>query len=313
MARIAGVDLPRNKRIEIGLTYIFGLGRTRAIETVKGTRVNPNTRVRDLTDEGPHIERELALIKPQAVVALGATAARTLAGRPVGIMRERGHWIKRADGLPVLITLHPSALLRGRPEERDAAFAQWLEDLQQRGSTRSVGVIQFMALNPTVDTQLENVDLRRAISMAVDRQAVIDAIFAGTRKPATGWVSPVVDGFKAGACGDWCTYDPERAKEMWDEAGGYDGELTLSYNGDGDHGPWTEAVCNQIRDNLDVECKATPTVDFATFLTDLEERKIRREKSWGIEGWAETVHKTVPLIQEMKSRILVPMPWSPVA
>ena len=48
MARIAGVDLPRDKRVEIGLTYIFGLGRTRAIETVKGTRVNPNTRVRDL-------------------------------------------------------------------------------------------------------------------------------------------------------------------------------------------------------------------------------------------------------------------------
>ncbi len=51
MARIAGVDLPRDKRMEIGLTYIFGLGRTRAIEAVKGTRVNPNTRVRDLSEE----------------------------------------------------------------------------------------------------------------------------------------------------------------------------------------------------------------------------------------------------------------------
>ena len=51
MARIAGVDLPREKRVEIGLTYIFGLGRTRAIDTVKGTRVNPNTRVRDLSEE----------------------------------------------------------------------------------------------------------------------------------------------------------------------------------------------------------------------------------------------------------------------
>lgn len=45
---------------------------------------------------------------------------------------------------------------------------------------------------------------------------------------------------------------------------------------------------------------------------NLEERKIRREQSWNIEGWAETVHKTVPLIQNMQSRILVPMPWSPV-
>ncbi|KAJ5111134.1 hypothetical protein N7532_001669 [Penicillium argentinense] len=45
---------------------------------------------------------------------------------------------------------------------------------------------------------------------------------------------------------------------------------------------------------------------------NLEERKIRREQSWSVEGWAETVHKTVPLIQTMQSRILVPMPWSPV-
>ena len=51
MARIAGVDLPREKRVEIGLTYIFGLGRTRALETVKGTHINPDTRVRDLSEE----------------------------------------------------------------------------------------------------------------------------------------------------------------------------------------------------------------------------------------------------------------------
>jgi small subunit ribosomal protein S13 len=51
MARIAGVDLPREKRVEIGLTYIFGVGRTRAVQTLAGTGVNPSTRVRDLTDE----------------------------------------------------------------------------------------------------------------------------------------------------------------------------------------------------------------------------------------------------------------------
>lgn len=55
------------------------------------------------------------------------------------------------------------------------------------------------------------------------------------------------------------------------------------------------------------------TVHHLWQFADLEERKVRREKSWSIEGWGETVHKTVPLIQTMKSRILVPMPWSPVA
>lgn len=51
MARISGVDLPREKRIEIGLTYIYGIGRTSAARILKEANVNPDTRVRDLTDD----------------------------------------------------------------------------------------------------------------------------------------------------------------------------------------------------------------------------------------------------------------------
>ena len=51
MARIAGVDLPRDKRIEIGLTYIYGIGRTSADKILKTANVNPDTRCRDLTDD----------------------------------------------------------------------------------------------------------------------------------------------------------------------------------------------------------------------------------------------------------------------
>ncbi|ADP84186.1 30S ribosomal protein S13 [Pseudofrankia inefficax] len=51
MARLSGVDLPREKRVEIGLTYIFGIGRTRAKETLVATGVNPDTRVRDLSED----------------------------------------------------------------------------------------------------------------------------------------------------------------------------------------------------------------------------------------------------------------------
>ncbi|MBR3281370.1 MAG: 30S ribosomal protein S13 [Clostridia bacterium] len=51
MARIAGVDLPREKRVEIGLTYIFGIGRTKSNEILAKTGVNPDTRVKDLTEE----------------------------------------------------------------------------------------------------------------------------------------------------------------------------------------------------------------------------------------------------------------------
>ena len=51
MARISGVDLPREKRVEVALTYIFGIGRTRADETLAATGVNPDTRVKDLTED----------------------------------------------------------------------------------------------------------------------------------------------------------------------------------------------------------------------------------------------------------------------
>ncbi len=51
MARLVGVDLPRDKRLEVALTYIFGIGRTRALETLKQTGVSPDLRVRDLGDE----------------------------------------------------------------------------------------------------------------------------------------------------------------------------------------------------------------------------------------------------------------------
>ncbi len=55
------------------------------------------------------------------------------------------------------------------------------------------------------------------------------------------------------------------------------------------------------------------TVHHLWQFADLEERKTRREKSWGVEGWGDTVHKTVPLIQSMRSRVLIPCAWSPVA
>ena len=51
MARIAGIDLPKDKRVEIGLTYIYGIGRQTATTILKETGVNPDTRVKDLTEE----------------------------------------------------------------------------------------------------------------------------------------------------------------------------------------------------------------------------------------------------------------------
>jgi small subunit ribosomal protein S13 len=51
MARLAGVDIPREKRVEVALTYIYGVGRTRATETLQATGIDPDIRVRNLTDD----------------------------------------------------------------------------------------------------------------------------------------------------------------------------------------------------------------------------------------------------------------------
>jgi DNA polymerase len=76
------------------------------------------------------LEAEIEAVSPRAIVALGATAARQLLGRPVPVLAERGRWQERADGLPVLVTLHPAALLRGDPAALDTGFAAWVNDLR---------------------------------------------------------------------------------------------------------------------------------------------------------------------------------------
>jgi len=77
------------------------------------------------------LESEIEHVKPLVIVALGATAARQLMGHAVGVMAMRGQWLERDDGRRVLITLHPSALLRVFDEDREAAYEAWLADLKQ--------------------------------------------------------------------------------------------------------------------------------------------------------------------------------------
>jgi uracil-DNA glycosylase len=75
------------------------------------------------------LDDEIRMVQPKVLVALGATAARSLLGQAVPVMASRGQFFDREDGLKVLVTLHPSALLRLQAEDRDAAYAAWLKDL----------------------------------------------------------------------------------------------------------------------------------------------------------------------------------------
>lgn len=99
---------------------------------LRGTRrIHKTPAQRELAACLQWLEREIEQVQPQAFVALGATAARALLGPGASVTRDRGTWQTGLHGLPVLLTLHPSALLRGDPAQREADYAKWLDDLSQ--------------------------------------------------------------------------------------------------------------------------------------------------------------------------------------
>jgi oligopeptide transport system substrate-binding protein len=119
---------------------------------------------------------------------------------------------------------------------------------------------------PIYEPAFENPDVRKAFSMAIDRQAIITAIFFDTYVPADDFASPVVQGYREGACGEACTFDPEAAKALLDGAGGWSGKLTIWFNNDGGHEQWIEAVSNQWRQNLGIEDIEFESMPFAKYL-----------------------------------------------
>jgi oligopeptide transport system substrate-binding protein len=106
--------------------------------------------------------------------------------------------------------------------------------------------------------------IRQAVSMAFNRQEITQKIFQGAYRPATSWVSPLVQGYRPDTCGKYCNYDPAAAKALWTRAGGVPGnKILLYYNADGGHKDWVDAVCNQLKANLGVDCQGTPVAQFA--------------------------------------------------
>lgn len=151
------------------------------------------------------------------------------------------------------------------------AGEKYKQDLGDRFVNQPNGVIYTITVPSYVKDigAADKADLRKAISMAIDRPLIIKNIFNDTRVPATGWVSPVVGGYKAEQCGEFCKYDPVKAKELLAKAGGFTGTLELAYNADSDHKPWVEATCNSIKNAIGVKCVGKPYVDFATLRKDV--------------------------------------------
>ena len=169
----------------------------------------------------------------------------------------------QAGNLDVLDSIPPSGLAGG----------QYKSILGDRAIVQPTGSIQTVSF-PFYDKRFDNVDLRKAISLAIDRQTIVNNVFDGTREPATDWTSPVVNGYQAGVCGEWCNFDATKAKEYLDKAGGFDGKLTLAYNADGGHKEWVDATCVSITNALGIECVGKPTADFATFRDEVVNKEM---------------------------------------
>jgi oligopeptide transport system substrate-binding protein len=156
----------------------------------------------------------------------------------------------KGNRLDFLDTLPPQAI----------AGNVWQQDLPGRADLANVLANQTLSF-PLYDKKYQNPDFRHAVSMAIDRQAVIKAIFEGNRKPATGYGVPGLPGWEPDACGKWCTYDPKEAKRLFDKSG-WQGDIEITSNSDGGHKEWVEAVCGQIENALGVNCTFVPVQEF---------------------------------------------------
>ncbi|WP_406092217.1 ABC transporter substrate-binding protein [Kitasatospora purpeofusca] len=149
-----------------------------------------------------------------------------------------------------------------------ATVAQEFGDRYIYKPESGVGFIGFpIATNPAAYGKPE---VRKAISMAIDREAITKTIFSGTRVPADDFISPIIPGYRKGAMGDAAKYDPTKAKALWDSVGGVpNNTIELGYNADGGHKEWMEAVGNQLKKNLGVEVTFKPFEKFGKILDAL--------------------------------------------
>ncbi|MEU9737687.1 ABC transporter substrate-binding protein [Micromonospora chersina] len=174
---------------------------------------------------------------------------------------------------------------------------KWKSDLGDRAiqtTIPSTGIIAF----PIYDKRFTNPKLRKAISLSINRQEITDKIFFGNRKPADSWANPLTPGAEPGNC-TACKFDPTQAKQLLQEAGGFQGKLTLSYNADASHKEWMEAVAQQIKTNLGIDAVAVGVPTFAVFRANINNYKMTGAYRAGwqqdypdVENWINPLYVT---------------------
>ncbi|RBO91606.1 peptide ABC transporter substrate-binding protein [Nocardia puris] len=158
-----------------------------------------------------------------------------------------------ANRLDFLEVLPGDALVGGR----------YKRDLAGRHFTREGTGLQSLTF-PLYDPRFADPRVRQAISMAIDRQGVIDAVFTGDRLPADGLAPASVRGGTTGQCGDLCAHRPREARELFDSTG-FQGPIDIMSNIDSANEKWLTAVCDSITAALDRECRFLPVPTLSEF------------------------------------------------
>lgn len=170
------------------------------------------------------------------------------------------------------------------PTIPDQELANYKQDFGKRAITAEYSAIN--TINPAYYTdQWKNVNIKviQGLSMAIDRATIAKTTFYGNRQPATGWVAKGVKGYQENACGEYCTFNPTKAKQLIADGGGVPGKkISIQYNADQPHKGWVTAVCNDIVKNTGVACVGDPVTDFQA---DTEIRDQKKVKSLYRSGW----------------------------
>lgn len=132
---------------------------------------------------------------------------------------------------------------------------------------------------PMWEKKFENADLRKAISMAIDRETITKTILQGSADPAYGMAPAAAEGSRANTC-ESCQYDPTKAKELFEKAGGWNGPMTLWASSYDKNDQILQAIANQLRNNLGIE-------DIKFELSSKEYELVKAKKTNGpmLEYW----------------------------
>ena len=150
------------------------------------------------------------------------------------------------------------------PPPAELAAAEADADLQSRYVERPGAALTYLGFPLYLEGPWQDIEFRKAISMAIDRQGIIDALFPGQGVPADSWVVPGgVPGGEAGTC-EWCTFDPEAAVAALEAAGGWpEGEtMVISLGQDETNEQYFKAIGDSIQATLGIPYELNPTPDF---------------------------------------------------